>query len=220
MWTQIRALGLAFWSPGQALDQLNSDRHPWVVQFLLISVQSSMLAIAYRFTFEISFQILPTEVPQETLDALVNNLRVLRYVAVFLGILQPFLWWYAVAGVLWTLNVLLAAREQPFLKMLNLAVLSSVFLVLCQGYLLLILLLRDRTSYQSLQDLQVPIGLNLIPGEWSPFWWAFLGHINLFEVASTLLAAYGFVRMTKASTVVSYTCIFSIWLAWSALRSY
>ncbi|MGH9341922.1 MAG: hypothetical protein ACRD1R_20620 [Acidobacteriota bacterium] len=215
---QLQASLLVFWNPAQAVDRV-LEHHPWLLQTILLALQLLLVVFTYPLVLQVSMNQLPTEVTNESVEALTQNLRIMHYFTLAFSAALSFIWWYSVAGLLYILSILFSVRERPFSQMLSVAVLSSVYLTFEDIFLVLNLFLRDPASFQTVQDLQIPIGLNLVLGTPNSFLWSFFGYINLFELGTTLLMAYGFARITEAHRITSYLTMILIWLSWSAFRS-
>lgn len=217
--SQLKSLGLAFWSPAEAIDRVVAHSRPGLLQSILVVVHGMLLVVAYPLTVRISASLSSAGVSEDDFDQFRHNLHTTVVIAIAAIFLALFISWYVTAGLLHLLNIFLSSREVPYAQLLSLSVLASVYGIAGQLNLLLILSLGEPNTFNSLQNTQVPMGLNLIPVSLSPFLRNFLGHINPYEALTTLLLAYGFTRITKASSGAAYACIFSFWLAWSAVRS-
>jgi len=196
-----------------------SLRSPWLIQAAILTLQLVVATLAWRFAFEVRIGLLSDSSDRSVLEAAERTFRLAGYLMLFMTPVKLFLWWYIGAGFLHILDILLNAREQPFSRMLSLAVFASAYSSLSDLHVLLVWYVRGASAFTSPEALNVPIGLNLIPVSWSPYWYALTGHFNLYEGAATAATAFGFVRLTGASWIPSYLCIFSAWLALSAIKS-
>ena len=217
--TQVETMALAFWSPSAAIDRVASLRSPWLIQAVILTLQLVVATLAWRFVLEVRIGLLSDSSDRSVLEAAERTFRVAGYLMLIMTPVKLFLWWYIGAGFLHILDVLFNAREQPFSRMFSLAVFASAYSSLSDLHVLLVWYVRGVSAFTSPEALNVPIGLNLIPVIWSSYWYALMGHFNLYEGATTTATAFGFVRLTGSSWIPSYLCIFGAWLALSAIKS-
>ena len=144
-------------------------------------------------------------------------MRVVGVVTFTATLLLWFVWWYAVAGILYLMAILINNHQTPFESLLPLAVLSSVPLLARDAFTLVILLLKGGPG--SRQEFIPAMGLNLLPLDWPPYLWRVLNHFNLFELATVLIACYGLTLLTGGRGALAGVCLVSIWLGWSLLLS-
>ena len=108
------------------------------------------------------------------------------------------------AGLLWVVVSLLGG-EAKFSKLLSVATYASVTFVLTQVITLVIMMVKGKAGITSMEDLQPPIGLDLLLPGGGPFFSNLLKGINPFSIWGLVLTATG-VRVThKLSKGTAYT---------------
>ena len=98
------------------------------------------------------------------------------------------------AGLLWIV-VSLVGGEAKFSKLLSVTTYASVTFVLTQVIVLVILMVKGKEGISSMEDLQPPIGLDLLIPGGGRFFSNLLKGINLFSIWGVVLTATG-VRVT------------------------
>jgi hypothetical protein len=110
-----------------------------------------------------------------------------------------------VAGILWLLVTLLAGGDGKYRTLLSVATYTALPGIFLQVAGLLVLKMKGVESVTSLQDLQPPLGLNLLAPNASGFMGGLLAGINPFTIWSMVLTAIGIQVTHKTSKGSAYT---------------
>lgn len=217
MTRSIQLLFSTFWSPETAVDSELTKRQLQFLVFCLLTYYLVLLVWTLSMGLELALKAAPeTEIAREILTAQFWKGGVILLAGL---IVATVIWWYAVAVFLAGLNLFGTSRNVPFRRFLILAILGSVYLFFRDGFVFLILKLKGTEAIRSLEDLQAPIGLDLLLGEPGTFWWRLLGFVNMFEVATVAFLSYGFHRITGASLGFSTFGVGLLWVVWSVVRA-
>jgi len=110
-----------------------------------------------------------------------------------------------VAGILWLLVTLLAGGDGKYRTLLSVTTYTALPGILLQVAGLVVLMMKGVESVSSIQDLQPPLGLNLLAPNATGFMGGLLAGINPFTLWSMVLTAIGIQVTHKTSKGSAYT---------------
>lgn len=216
---QLRGVVLALCAPNEAIDAVSQAGPPWVFAGVVLTAELLCVAFAYRFVFNVVVAGIPLNVSDATLSSVIRNLRLGGYLIVAEAVIRRLILWYVIAWSLYGMSMVVFHKECDFGPFLALAVLSSWYLVLGEGYTVVIYFIRGVGSFPNVRALDVPVGLNLLTPNARDYWWAFLGHMNVHEAACTLVLGQGFHRITGTRKLISYGLLVTLWIVVIAARA-
>jgi hypothetical protein len=216
MAAQFAILRDVIWSPSRAVTTAAEEKNFWIVKGLVLAMAGLSTALANQFMVQVAINGASSYNAARTLA---STSSITGYLAVAVSIAGQILSWHVTAALLLCLNYLMPCTEVPYRGHLSLAVLASLIANLAPFHLLIVWHARGAEAFESIHELFVPMGLNLLPIKMSPLVWNLLGHFSPYELSSAAFLVFGFSTLTHMRLKVGFAALGSIWLVWTLVRA-
>lgn len=208
---QIRLLIGLVWSPETAFADL-PQRSPFLMAFLVVGGAGIFISLASRpLVMAVTQLELTSRMGEEQALQSLPTIFHLQMIGVLASPLFLLLKWAFIAGLIFLIALLLDG-VMTYRQAFSLVALTSIFPLMESLLLLIILKLKGIENLHRAQDLQPPIGLNLIFRSPDIVWSTFLSNINPFQIWHLIVLILGVSILNRFSRTKSTFVVLPVWI--------